>query len=82
MKAVENCPMWSLRSHSIAARFARSVGAVFFQMRSMKHVQQKQLWLRFAQELYARYARLDAKASDQSKGNQKSKILKAVFQSV
>ncbi len=55
--AVENCPMYSLRSYSIAARFARSVGAVFFQMRSVKHMQQKQLCIRFA------HTSLKAKAS-------------------
>ena len=37
--------------------------------------------LRFAQELYARFARLGVKASDQKQKNQKDKkFLKLVFQ--
>jgi len=55
--AVENCPMFSLRSNSIAVRYRSQLGAVFFQMRSMKHVQQKQLCIRFA------HTSLKAKAS-------------------
>ena len=49
--------MFSLRSNSIAVRYRSQLGAVFFQMRSVKHVQQKQLCIRFA------HTSLKAKAS-------------------
>lgn len=68
-QGVKTAPMYLLRSYSIVSRTSRLTWGQFYQKlhKSQWHKKQKQLWLRYAQKLYARFARLDAKASDQKK---------------
>ena len=73
--------MYSLKLVLYCCSLSSQLGGSFYQRQcnGKYHKKQKRLWLRYAQKLYARFARLDAKASEKNKNFLDAKYFKNGF---